>query len=183
MLTRLPAIMRSLKRWPLTILIIACCTCMAEAGIYKIVDPEGNITYTDTPPAEKSADQLELPPINQLPVSKPAMAAELPLETKVFPGYSVVNLVRPVDDALIYYDQQNIVIQLALTPELQLGHLVQFYLDGAAYGRPVVATSYAVGNLERGSHTVSARVVTAQGEVVANSQSVRVNVQRHFKRN
>ena len=151
--------------------------------MYKIVDEAGRVIYTDTPPAEKSADQLELPTINQLPVSRVAEPEVIPADEVLFAGYSVVDLVAPLNDSLIHFDQQNIIVQLALTPELQVGHFVQFYLDGAAYGLPLAATSYAIGNLQRGSHTVSARVVTTGGEIVANSQSVRVHVQRHFKRN
>ena len=124
-----------------------------------------------------------MPPINQLPVPKAAEIDDLSPDAALFSGYSVVNLVAPIDQSLVHYDQQIIIVQLALTPELQAGHNVQFFLDGAAYGRPLAATSYSIGNLQRGSHTVSARVVTAEGETVANSQSVRVHVQRHFKRN
>lgn len=169
-----------LKILPLT---LASCVSLAAEEVYKIVDESGRVIYTDTPPADNRANQLELPPINQLPVPKAAEIYELSPDKALFGGYSVVNLVAPIDQSLVHYDQQNILVQLALTPELQVGHLVQFYLDGAAYGRPLAATSYSIGNLQRGSHRVSARVVTAEGETVANSQSVRVHVQRHFKRN
>ena len=171
----------------LTILFITSCACLVEAEVnkevYKIVDEAGRVIYTDTPPAEERADQLELPPINQMPASRAAEPEVISADESLFAGYSVVDLVAPLDDSLIHFDQQNIIVQLALTPELQAGHFVQFYLDGAAYGRPLAATSYAIGNLQRGSHRVSARVVTAGGETVANSQSVKVHVQRHFKRN
>ncbi len=125
-----------IKPLPLTILLFASCACLAESEVYKIVDEAGRVIYTDTPPAEKSADQLELPPINQLPVSRPAELKSYLLDKPLFAGYSVVDLVAPLDDSLIHFDQQNIIVQLALTPELQAGHFVQFYLDGTAYGRP-----------------------------------------------
>lgn len=172
-----------IKPLQLTVLLFASCACLAESEVYKIVDEAGRVIYTDTPPAEKRSDQLELPPINQLPVSRPAETEVISADKPLFAGYSVVDLVAPLDDSLIHFNQRNIIVQLALTPELQAGHFVQFYLDGTAYGRPLAATSYAIGNLQRGSHRVSARVVTAGGETVANSQSVRVHVQRHFKRN
>jgi len=171
-----------LKTLPLTTLMLASCAALASEQVYKIVDATGRVIYTDTPPADNSAKQLELPPINQLPVSKAEQADKLSSNNELFGGYSVVDLVAPIDQSLVHYDQQNIIVQLALTPELQVGHLVQFYLDGAVFGRPVAATSYSIGGLQRGSHTISARVVTAEGETVANSQSVRVHVQRHFKR-
>jgi hypothetical protein len=171
-----------LKILPLTALVLAGCACLAAGEVYKIDDPSGRVIYTDTPPADNSANQLKLPPINQLPASKAGEVDELQSDKAQFGGYSVINLVAPIDQSLIHYDQQNIIVQLALTPELQVGHLVQYYLDGSVYGRPLAAISYSIGNFQRGSHTVSARVVTVEGETVANSQSVRVHVQRHFKR-
>lgn len=166
-----------------TIFLAVSAVCLAETEIYKIVDPAGRVIYTDTPPAENNGDQLQLPPINKLPVSSPAEPAALPAGPEVFAGYSEVDLVAPLDESLVHYDQQEITVQLALAPELQPGHFVQFYLDGVAQGSPIAATSRAIGNLQRGSHRVSARVVTENGETVGNSQSVRVYVQRHFKRN
>ena len=166
------------------ILILTSCACLADTEVYKIVDSKGRIIYTDTPPTNEGADQLVLPPINELPSSGVSDTEILSADTPAFVGYSVFEIVAPLNDSLIYYDQQNIIVQLALMPELQVGHLVQYYLDGTAYGRPVAATSYAVDSLQRGSHTVSARVVTVEGgEVVAKTQSVKVYVQRHFKRN
>jgi len=171
-----------IKKWTLAILMMASCSCLAESEIYKIVDSAGRVIYTDTPPAEDNADQLKLRSINQIPTPQPSDAKTLATDAEVFSGYSIVDLVAPTDNSLIHYDQEKVIVSLALTPELQPGHLVQFYLDGAAYGRPVRATSSAIGDLQRGSHTVSARLLNEEGETVANSRSVRVNVQRHFKR-
>lgn len=171
-----------LKTLSLTVLALASCASLAGGEVYKVVDAAGRVIYTDTPPTDSAAKQLELPAINQLPVSNAEQADQLTSDKALFGGYSVVNLVAPTDESLVHYDQQNIIVQLALTPELQAGHLVQFYLNGIAYGRPLAVTSYSVGNLQRGSHTVSARVVTSDGQTIANSQSVRVHVQRHFKR-
>ena len=165
------------------VLIATGCVSLADAEVYKIVDSTGRVTYTDTPPTDQAGDQIELPPINQVPGSNSAETVDVePDRGDDFAGYSVVELVTPRDDSLIYYDQRNIIVQLALRPELQVGHLVQFYLDGAAYAEPVAATSYAISDLARGSHSISARIVTAKGATVASSRSVTVHVQRHFKR-
>jgi hypothetical protein len=163
-------------------LLMAGCAFMVEAEVYKIVDSTGKVIYTDTPPVDQSADELLLPTINQLPKSVTPESEFLAEDKPVFLGYSAVDLVAPQSDSIISYEQKNIIVQLALTPELQIGHLVQFYLDGAAYGRPVASTSYSIGDLHRGSHSVSARVITGEGEIMGSSRSVTVHVQRHFKR-
>ena len=92
-------------------------------------------------------------------------------------------LVAPEDDSLVHYDQRDVLVQLTLTPALQPGHLVQFYLDQSAYGKPLAATSYTITDLERGAHTLSARVYSPQGTVLATAKTVTIHVQRHFIRN
>jgi len=167
----------------LSLIVVAA----VHAAVYKTTDDQGNITYTDTPPAENSANEVLLPVINQLPSSIPA-AAPSPESVKAepvmaFAGYSFFALVSPLDDSLVHFDQPAVVAQLALTPELEDDHLVQFYIDGSAYGKPVAGTSLSIRGLERGTHRISARVLSSQGAVLVITASVTIHVQRHFKRN
>lgn len=172
-------------------LVISTVVASAVAGgVYKVVDDQGNITYTDTPPAEITADEMVLPVINPIssPTLTPSPAAERsPISTDIetvmaFTGYSSVVMVAPLDGSLVRFDQPKLMAQLALTPALQADHLVQFYIDGSAYGRAIPAISLAIGGLERGSHRISARVLSSQGAVLAITEPVTVHVQRHFKR-
>jgi hypothetical protein len=167
----------------LSLIVVAA----VHAAVYKVTDDQGNITYTDTPPAENASDEVLLPVINQLPSSMPA-AAKLPESVEAepvtaFAGYSSFALVSPLDDSLVHFDQPAVLAQLALTPELKDDHLVQFYIDGSAYGSPVAATSLSIHGLERGTHRISAHVLSSQGAVLVITASVTVHVQRHFKRN
>ena len=111
---------------------------LASAAVYKVTDDQGNITYTDTAPAEAAADKVQLPPVNKIPTLTPA-AATPPDSTDTelspaFNGYSFAALVSPVNDSLVHFDQSQVLAQLALTPELGVDHLVQFYVDGSTYG-------------------------------------------------
>ena len=171
------------------IVISLILTSSAAAAIYKVVDDKGNITYTDAPAAEVAGDEVLLPAINPISSSAPAPTAERPLvpvdteQVVAFPGYSFAALVSPSDDSLVHFDQPNVLAQLALIPELDADHLVQFYVDGSAAGNPVAKTSLSISGLERGSHRISARVLSSQGAVLVITPSVTVHVQRHYKRN
>ncbi|MDA9347908.1 DUF4124 domain-containing protein [Porticoccaceae bacterium] len=161
------------------------------APVYKVVDDQGNVTYTDTPAAETATNEIVLPAIN--PISSPIPAsisstAESPdpldaEPAKAFAGYSSVALAAPLDGSLVHFDQPNLLVQLALTPQLEADHLVQFYVDGSAYGKAIPGISLSIGGLERGSHRISARVLSSQGAVLAITNPVTVHVQRHFKCN
>ena len=155
----------------------------ADAAVYKVLDEKGNITYTDTPPADTDAAAITLPAITEMP--SVAGPVEIPSDSPSpdFARYSRVALVAPEDDSLVHYDQPEVLVQLTLTPELQPGHLVQFYLDQSAYGKPLAATSCTITDLERGAHTLSARVYSPQGAVLATAKTITIHVQRHFIRN
>lgn len=163
------------------------------SGVYKVVDGQGNITYTDVPPAETVMDEVLLPAIN--PVSSPAPRTASNSEAirspesadaepvMAFTGYSSAVLAAPLDGSLVHFDEPSLLVQVALTPPLEADHLVQFYVDGSAYGSAISTNSLSIGGLERGSHRISARVLSSQGAVLAITESVTVHVQRHFKRN
>ena len=53
-------------------LMIALLSLPALGEVYKVVDANGNITYTDQPQADTQIAPLALPPLNKIP------AAELP---------------------------------------------------------------------------------------------------------
>ena len=163
-------------------LALFCASTLAAAPVFKTTDEQGRVTYTDTPFADKPAVEAQLRPINQINTAVLPDKDGTVTESAALSGYSSIAIVAPEADTIISYEQGNIIIQLALTPELQRGHVVQFYLDGKPYRKPVAATSYAVTKPERGTHTVSASVVAADGAVIASSAPVTVHVQRHFKR-
>lgn len=157
------------------------------AAVYKVTDDQGNITYTDTTPVETAVEEVLLPPVNKVPTLTPAVApspdaADTEL-LPVFSGYSFAALVSPLNDSLVHFDQPQVLAQLALTPELGVDHRVQFYVDGSACGHPVATTSHPIAGLERGTHHISARVLSSQGAVLVIAEPVIVHVQRHFKRN
>ena len=160
---------------------------LASAAVYKVTDDQGNITYTDTAPAEAAADRVQLPPVNKIPTltsaaATPPESADTEL-TPAFSGYSFAALVSPPNDSLVHFDQSQVLAQLALTPELGVDHRVQFYVDSSTYGPPVATSSLAITGLERGTHHISARVLSSQGAVLVIARPVTVHVQRHFKRN
>jgi len=158
------------------------------AEVYKLVDEDGNITYTDQPASAAEPATLEkLSPLNQIPtLLKPAddeaLAELADGETELFAGYNSALIVSPENGSIIPHNQISIVIQLSLSPQLQAGHRVQFWFDGAPQGQPVAVTAYQIDNIERGSHSLSARVFSAQGQLLISTASVEVHVKRHFAR-
>lgn len=153
----------------------------AHAGetVYRVVGPDGEVSYTDTPPEQGEFEALELEPVNTQPALEPGFEAENPEESQALP-YERVAIVAPENDTTIPPGQLNVVVQLELEPPLRAGHLVQFFLDGAPQGEPAATTAVTLSDLYRGSRTIQARVIDdASGAVIAQSNNVVIHVKRH----
>ena len=163
---------------------------LSFAEVYKVVDANGNVTYTDQPQPNAQLAPLALPPVNKIPSAEPlldtlvdpqAMEEAQPLGS--FAGYSQARILAPVQDAIIPNQQRKLIIQLQLTPQLQPEHRVQFYKNGRPLGSPVTALVYELDNLERGTYQLGAQVQTGTGRLLVSVPPVDIHVQRHFRRN
>lgn len=147
--------------------------------IYRVIGPNGEVSYTDTPPKEGRFESFELKPIN----TQPALDAQPGQETQSQPAaspYTRIEIVAPVTDTVVPPGQLNVVVQLELDPPLLAGHQVQFLLDGQPQGQPAETTAVTLGDLYRGSRTITAHVLDNQsGEVIAQSPGVVIHVKRH----
>ena len=169
---------------------LVLCLLVAAAGavaeVYRIVDEDGKVTYTDQPSPESVADQVALPPVNELPATKLEKESKDSLSDEAddqFTGYSVFSVLSPENNATILTDQSVVNIQLQIEPGLFPGHRIQYMFNNHPYGNAVRSTSFTIAELERGQHSVSAQVLDQDGAVVKTATPVVVHVKRNFIRN
>jgi len=148
------------------------------ADIYRIVDSEGHVTFTDRPPAEDpAAAPVDLKQTNTQPAAGPAQPAKT-TKPASGSGYETVQILQPENDSTVPPGQLDMVVQAATNPELAAGHLLQLLYDGAPWGAPVSATSFLIDNLTRGSHHLQVLVVDENNNTLAQSSSVVIHVVR-----
>ena len=127
--------------------------------MYKWVDAEGNISYSDQPPF-KDADKLDPPPINTTPaVSAPKTAAK-EVEEETDTKYSFFKITSPENDATIRNNEGNFSISLGINPELDTanGHYLTILLDGKPVHKKTTSTNASFSNVDRGTHKITATV-------------------------
>jgi hypothetical protein len=151
------------------------------AQVYKSVDEQGRVIYTDQKPKDKPAEAIDLPATNTAPapaVTDTSEAAAKPASTKV--RYTRFAITSPANEQTLDYGTSAVDVTLVLEPALQEGHQIQFVLDGKPFDRPGSALSTRFGNLARGTHAVEARVVAAaNGKAVKSTGVVRFTIQLH----
>jgi hypothetical protein len=149
----------------------------AFAEVYRIVDEEGKITYTDTPPHDAlTKEKVHLPTANIQPALKTAPAVKA-VEDEI-DGYQEIALLAPTQDTTIPPGQEAVTVQVGLKPPLKVGHLIQLLLNGQPYGPPTATTSFSIGSLIRGESSVQVQVVDTEGSVIGLSNTATIHVKR-----
>lgn len=153
---------------------------VAASEIYRTTDEDGNVVFTDDPPSD-DAEPVELDPLTTVkPVEGDpdgASSTSQPEEEPDTPsnGIAGISIAYPENEKGIRHNGGNIPFEVALEPEgatLPRGHQVEIILDGEVRGR-AASTEVTVSTVERGPHTVRARIIDNAGKTRYESDSVK----------
>ena len=154
---------------------------LGTAQIYKTTDGDGNVSYSDTPPASGPSEQVKLRETNSTPAPEmvePAPSYSDPAEdTEEGAEYSV-SISSPANETTIPMGPGNFSITASIEPALSQGALLQLYVDGSPSGNPQSSNSWTLTNVFRGAHDLKVAVVSNRGDPLAESEAVRVYVLR-----
>lgn len=152
-----------------------------SAAVYKSVDAQGNVVYTDEPSGD--AKPLKLPPLSTIPAPSYKSSTQSPaeLEQSAVVDYQQISIVSPTQDATLRDNTGAIPVNVVLEPELNsaAGHRFRYYLDGQAQGKPTESAQISLENVHRGSRTVAAAVVDSSGQELIRSSPVQFHLHRH----
>ena len=147
----------------------------ATAAVYKHVDENGTIRYTDQPPS-KNAKPMDLPPVQTIggePVTtdkETEGGADAPAaDTPARAGYTSVELTSPAADQTFNNANPQVIASVAIEPALHPGDRVIFLVDGLPFAAQPGQTSTELSGLERGSHSVQAVIVNASNAIQAQT--------------
>lgn len=154
------------------------------AAVYKWVDPQGNVHYSDIPD-DPNAEQLDLPEYSRYqprlpdvpPETVPAAGGDQPASPVAgqagSPAGTVLEIVQPEKDATIRNNQGNVPVVLLLNPSLEEGQYLQLMLDGTPVEGRHTSTSMQLVGVLRGPHVLQARLMDKSGRTLARSDSLR----------
>lgn len=164
----------------------------ATAGttIYKTVDENGNVVFTDTPPrVDGPSETISLPAPNSFDPAEAGTEASSRQLWIVDPDaedeisgtfYAGLTIATPVDDENIRENAGNVTVSVDLEPpNLQPGHRIRLLLDGTPTGGTNTTGSFALTNVDRGTHSLKAEIVDDAGQVVFTGPSSTFHLQRY----
>lgn len=169
----------------------------AFAEIYKSVDADGVVTYSDQPTSTSQA--VELPSVNVS--TQPAQSTDTaatdstdaintdstnatdktsksPVEKRV--PYTAFVVTSPADQET-FQNAESISVSVSFSPALQLNDKIEYLLDGKLVSDAITSNTYSIpktaGNktvIDRGSHTIQARIVDSNGDVMATTPPITI---------
>ena len=147
------------------------------AEIFKTVNADGTVTYTDRPtPGQKTApvkvdggNVFTTPKVPYEGKPNEQQGAVAP----VVEGYTSIAIISPANQATFHSNEGIVPLSFQILPPLRAGDSVQVILDGKLF--PITMNALGVGqlsNIERGSHTLAISVLDPRGRPVLSSNPV-----------
>ena len=165
------------------LVVIVCLTlCFgvwAQDRVYKRVNPDGSVEYSDQPIEGAEVMQVPKGSTFTMPEGIPSRAASTdtkPEETKVV--YDSLEITRPVNDEAIRSNEGKLTALARVTPELASNHRFRWNMDGEIV-QDVNSPELRLNNIDRGSHTLQAEIIDADGKIVISSETITFHMMRH----
>jgi hypothetical protein len=123
--------------------------------VYKVVDEQGNVTFTDTPPSDAATEVQTLNATNttpSMPFGDDATVDDTAMQDTEAPVAYSTRITSPVDQSTIPMGPGDFVVEAAVQPILPIGEHLVLTLDGISVGAPQRAARRQLTNVFRGEH-------------------------------
>lgn len=171
-----------MSRLLLIALLLAPLTGLADS-IYRTTDAEGNVVFTDAPPANSTpADRVDIQQVNTV---EPPQDLGLPppksAEEKAGIDSYNVTIISPENETSFPTGPGNFSVRVRVNPSLKKYEGLQLFMDGQPWGAVQRDTMWDLTNVFRGQHDLTVGVINNAGQTLAMSEPVRVFVHRPSK--
>jgi len=161
-------------------LVFSLVPLLAGAEIYKSVDSEGNVVFSDQPtPGAKQFLEHLTPTYVPLPLPQ-AEAATPSVVPTVASYYTALRIRKPTAGETLREPGGVLTIELEVVPSLksQEGHILVVAVDRNNLASHDNAAQVTLSNLAPGAHTLKAQIMDAAGQVQISSDSITFQMQR-----
>ncbi|WP_303760372.1 DUF4124 domain-containing protein [Alcanivorax jadensis] len=151
-----------------------------SAKIYRSVDKNGNVIFSDQPPGDGGAsEEVHLRTPNAVPMEQVKLPRvdPQPAEKEQFQGYVSLVITSPEPESTIRNPQEPVPVVADLKPSLQDGDRLVLFDNGEAQA------GMELNTVIRGTHSLVVKVVGPDDEVLISSEPVQVYVHRSTVQN
>ena len=139
--------------------------------VYKTVDEDGNIIFTDRPVT--NSEKIKLKELKTTETVKPSSSSSGSSSrgenTEDF-SYKKLLVSSPTDGSSIRSNTGNVSISVVSEPSLRSGHRVLITMDGKELSKGT-GKSTSLTNVDRGTHTISVSIIDSSSNSIISASS------------
>lgn len=166
-------------RLPLLTTLIVALSLPAQAAVYRHVDAQGNVTFSDEP--TQGAQEIQVKPVTTVTLPKPdAVREQLQRQESgedQGPAYDQVGFSFPSDEEAFHSGSGDVEFRVQSSPALRRGHKFEVTLDGQPVGQ-TTSGAVAVQNIDRGTHRAGVHVINQSGQRVQSGDEITFTIHR-----
>ena len=141
-----------------------------QAEIYRGVDEEGNVFYSDK--EQPNTELIPTPAPNT--IIMPKLEAKTPAAAEVEKkdaSYKSFSITTPANNAAVRDNAGNLSVSLSIDPALNKknGDAIRLTIDNRVVTAKTTSLTVNIPNVDRGSHSLKAELVNKAGQVIRSS--------------
>lgn len=151
------------------------------ATVYKWIDKDGQIHYTDKPMNNAVAVEFEDNTKNHVSLPPPPSIPNNPPPKKTSLIKYQLTISNPVEEETIRNNNGNVTVRAQLNPKAPPQSRFQLYLDEKVLGQPQTSLIFTLQNINRGQHSIIIKLLNKNGNIIASSQPRTIFLHRSIK--
>ena len=160
------------------LLIVFASTTVVHAGLYKGLDADGNVAYSDEP--FNNAKEMTPPTITVLDpvkVTPKKIITEKPQDKKF--NYKKFSISSPTNQQTIW-NNPALDVSLSLKPALNMaaGHKIWLFMDGKPIVKNSSSLTLTINQADRGEHQLQAHIRNKAGKVIKQTKAITIHIKR-----
>lgn len=156
------------------LLLLLCCSgiAVAQAPIYKSVDENGNVVFSDEPPTP-DAEPYDVPELSVIGTVKANPRRATAGRDNQSDSDSAIrrpdfSFVAPAADETFWGTAASLDVVFAVNPPMRQGMRIIVYIDNAQVSE-MRSTRTTINAIDRGTHEIRAELIDQSGNVIAKA--------------
>lgn len=150
--------------------------------VYRSTDAQGTVVLSDSP--HSGSEKISSPKAQTYSPSETDSEQEGNSEMSALTDDTKISNKHEYQLIAILAPQQNetlrsatVSVSVDVKPALLSGDIIELQLDGQTKASNTNAHDFTIHNVDRGTHTLLARIVDTSGELIASSEQITIHVQ------
>ncbi|GEM_PF-1885133 len=175
----MPAKAIAMKKIIINLLALLVSFCLSigsiAAPIYRAVNDDGSVTFSDQEPLDGYADEVELgKTIIHPAVTVPANPLITASEAENLSSSKKVRIHAPADESVVHGTDNRLTVSVSVSPAIGEREQLQLLHNGSAYGPPQSSGQWNLARINPGTQKFSVRFQDSSGQRISESDTITI---------